>query len=394
MKTRGDFPTLADWHQYLREHSQAQIIDAISEESQSEEPAPRLNAPKPRPARKAKPFAGFFGAMRGIGAKFAAARESRSQNDRPGKSKLLANKYVKYGGLAVILIVIGFLAWMYWPMGTGGGGYEAPQYVEPAPQYEVPQFAAQPEPTAQPSRIVIQGSAKSLKGLFKEIKLVTIGFIALLIFSLLESQAQGDPVLLDFFAAWGVTALLVVGQLYGHDNPLFWVLLGFGIGALVIGIIWNPSEENETKLINKIDTTHLYVLGWALIFLRFMKSSVFPYPDYVPVIIPILLIVVGMGKEIFRQVGFSLIVIGVLLIPAFIQTPVALSLGLAGAVAAAAIAAGQGWVTVRGSSKKLGIGGRELSVIIAWDIVLFYVAEVVFIGYLIYGNYAMFTIIR
>jgi hypothetical protein len=228
-----------------------------------------------------------------------------------------------------------------------------------------------------------------------KINLLGLGIVALIIVGLLESAARGDPILLDFFASWGMVALFVIGQIYHDYSTWTWgVFFGVGMLGMIIATVWNPSEENEPKWWNRIDTTHWYVVGLALIFIYLMRSTAIPYPTYIPIIVPILVTIIGIGKEIFRQVIFSLAAIAIGIVPAVLQTPAWLAGGLAAEVIIAAAAAHQGWITTRGTAHPINIGGREFRLFLDWDVVLFYIAEVVLIGYFLYGNYALLTIRR
>lgn len=224
------------------------------------------------------------------------------------------------------------------------------------------------------------------------IPMLSLGLGLLFLFSLLESTARHDPLLLDFFAPWILVAILVAGQVLGHDSPWFWLPLGAALFAMVIATFYNPSEEGEEGWWNRIDTTNWYVAGVALIFIYLMNSEALPYPSYLPIVMPILVAAVAMGKEIFRQPIFSLIAIAIGIVPAITQNIIWIAIGLAIEVTVAAIGARQGWITARGTQHTIGIGGRNLEFIMSWDLVLFYVIEVVLIGFALYKNYPIFTI--
>lgn len=224
------------------------------------------------------------------------------------------------------------------------------------------------------------------------IGLLELGLAGLFVFSLLESSARRDPFLLDFFSSWIVVGLLVVGQLYGHDTPLFYSILGACVLGMVISTFFNPAQEASREWWDRIDTTHWYVAGSALIFLYLIGSSAVPYPAYVPILAPILTTIFAAGKEFFRQPKASLLAVGLGLIPAYLQD-IAWVFGiLAVEVMIAAFAAKQGWITVRKTDESVNIGGRSLTFSLAWDLVLFYVIEVALVGYLFYHNYPVLII--
>jgi len=225
-----------------------------------------------------------------------------------------------------------------------------------------------------------------------EIPLVSIGLGLLFVFSLLETTARGDPLLLDFFAAWGLTAILVIGQIFGHESNGFWFALGGAFLTMFVGTFFNPGQETENEWWNRIDTTHWYVAGVALIFIYLMGSKTIPYPTYLPIVVPIIIATIAIGKEFFRQSVFSLVAFAVGIVPAITQNLTWISLGFAVTFFLAAIGAKQGWITARGTNHTISIGKLNLKFIMAWDLVLFYLIEVVLIGFAIHQNYVVFTI--
>jgi len=239
----------------------------------------------------------------------------------------------------------------------------------------------------------VETSAPSL-ALNLSVNLLGLGLVGLFVFSLLECEAQGDNLMLDFFAAWGLVLLFVLGQIYGFTgNQLFAGLIGVGIAGMFIATFLNPTQESEPAWFNRVDTTHWYVLGLALIFIYLMRSASVPYPTYIPIIAPITVTILALSKEFFRQTQFSLMATAVGFVCALLQEGW-LALGLAVVLVIAILANKQGWATTRGTSHNLSLGGRTLRVFIAWDVVLFYIAEVVLVGYALYGNYAVLVITR
>jgi hypothetical protein len=240
--------------------------------------------------------------------------------------------------------------------------------------------------TITPPAINLQGDA------YLEIPLLGLGLAFLFLFSLLETTARHDPLLLDFLAAWGTVAILVAGELYGHDAPIFWFFLGMAFLGMVIGTFFNPIQETESKWWDRIDTTHWYVAGIALIFIYMMNSETIPYPSYIPIVVPIIVAAIGIGKEFFRETVFSLIAFAVGIVPAVTQSMTWIAIGFAVTFFLAAIGAKQGWTQARGTTHSISIGNLNLEFVMAWDLVLFYLIELVLIGFAIYQNYAVFTI--
>ena len=240
--------------------------------------------------------------------------------------------------------------------------------------------------TIEPPAITLQGDA------YLAIPLISLGLAFLFLFSLLETTARHDPLLLDFFAAWGTVAILVFGQLYGHDSPMFWFTLGVAFLAMVIGTIYNSGAKAKAKWWDRIDTTHWYVAGVALIFIYMMNSGTIPYPTYLPIVVPILITVIGIGKEFFRETVFGLVAIAVGIVPAITQSMFWITVGFAVTFFLAAIGAKLGWTQARGTTHSISIGNLKLEFVMAWDLVLFYLIEVVLIGFAIYGNRIVFAI--
>lgn len=321
----------------------------------------------------------------------ASAEETEeSAEEKPTLRDRLAGLPWMWIGIGILVLAL-IVAAIWFFGGSSSAGPSAPTIQLPQSQPDI----TQPGPDSTQPQLNIQPTGReSLKGLNWKLNLVNLGLIALIIFSLLESIASGDTLLIDFFSSWGVFSVLVYGGMYGTESHMFWFLVGAGVLGMIISTFWNPTEENEPKWWNRIDTTHWYVLGLALIFIYNMKSPTIPYPSYLPIVVPILIVVIGAGKEIFRQVIYSLVAIAIGIAPAVLQTGTALLIGLSVEVVIAAFGARQGWITSRGSGHEVNIGGRKFKLYLAWDVVLFYVAEVVLIGYALYGNYVVLTITR
>jgi hypothetical protein len=241
-------------------------------------------------------------------------------------------------------------------------------------------------PASQSVRVVAPPAIQIFVGILE------LGMMGLVLFSLFESTARRDPFLLDFFSCWIMVALLVFGQIYGHETQLFSVFLGAAGLGMLISTFYNPSDEASREWWDRFDTTHWYVASVALIILKLMGSAAIPYPEYVPIIVPIVVTIVGAGKEFFRQAGFSLLALTLGLIPAYMHTLGWIAGMLAVIVIIAALTMKVGWVTARKTDQSVSLGGRSVTFFLAWDLVIFYVVEVTLVGYLLYGNYPLITI--
>jgi len=225
-----------------------------------------------------------------------------------------------------------------------------------------------------------------------QVTLLSFALGCLFVLSLLESASRHDPLLLDFIGPWVLVAILVAGQLLGHQADWFKYSVGAALLAMVIGTFWNPAEEDESEIWNRIDLTNWYVGGIALIFIQKMGSTAVPYPEYLPITIPVVVSVIAIGKEFFRQPVFSLITLAIAIIPGVTQQATWISAGFAIEMLIAVFGAKKGWVNVRNSQHSISIGGRSFDLLIAWDLILFYLIVVVLIGLAIYGNYTIFQI--
>lgn len=226
------------------------------------------------------------------------------------------------------------------------------------------------------------------------IRSIDLWLVILTILALFEGVSRGEVIPVDFLSPLALVGTLIAGQFYGHDASAswFWFMLGASMLGMVISTFYNPSEEGSVHWWDKYDTTHWYVAAVVLIFINWGHPEI--YPAYLPLIVPILVAIVAIGKEYFRQLAFSLIATVVGIYPALVQNVAWISVVFAVEVLLAVFAHQQGWVTVRQTPVKLQIpanvpvlGGRGLTLIIAWDLVLFYIIEVAVIGYLLYGNY-------
>lgn len=229
-----------------------------------------------------------------------------------------------------------------------------------------------------------------MPGLRLAITLATIALVIDGVLGLVEAQNREDPGLLDWWIPYVVVGVLVYGQLYGTAVGWWWFVAGVALTSLFWATIWNPSDQEDPQLLDRIDTTAIFRTGFTLGILFLAKWAVLPYPAFIP---PIFVLVIGalaIFKELMRTPKFALLVVLMGLAAAVFYNPLVIFGTLAAAVIMAALGAHQGWIP--GASQKRTevtvppIMGRKLKLIIAWDVVLCWFAVFIMTAIILYSN--------
>src|SRR3989344_4022429 len=130
---------------------------------------------------------------------------------------------------------------------------------------------------------------------------VTLANLALIIncvLGLTEAQNREDPAWLDWWIPYVVVGVLVYGQLNGFNTMWWGLAIGVALTSLGFATGWNPSDQEDPQLLDRIDTTAIFSTCFILGVLYLAKWAILPYPAFVP---PIVVLVVGtlaIAKEV------------------------------------------------------------------------------------------------
>lgn len=226
--------------------------------------------------------------------------------------------------------------------------------------------------------------------------LATLALIGGGILGLIEAQSREDPFLLDWWIPYVVVGLLVYGQLFGTLVGWWWFFTGFAVCGLLAATVWNPSDQEDVELLDRIDTTAVFNTCFILIILFLAKWAVLPYPAFIPIVLVMIVGALAIFKELLRTPKFALLVIAMGIAAAVFYNPLWVFGTLTTAVVMAAVGAHQGWIP--GASQKRTevpvppIMGRKLKLILAWDVVLCWFAVFIITAIIIYNNPVILTI--
>lgn len=235
-----------------------------------------------------------------------------------------------------------------------------------------------------------------MPGLQLVITLATIALAVDLVLGLVEAQNREDPGLLDWWIPYVVVGVLVYGQLYGTAVGWWWFVAGLAVASLFWATIWNPSDQEDPQLLDRIDTTAIFRTCFVLGILFLAKWAILPYPTFIPLVVVIVVGSLAIFKEIMRTPKFALLVIAMGIAAAIFYNPLWIFGTLAASVVMAAFGAHQGWIP--GASQKRievtvpPIMGRKLKLILAWDVVLCWFAVFILTAIVLRNNPVMLII--
>lgn len=222
---------------------------------------------------------------------------------------------------------------------------------------------------------------------------VTLALVALVIdcvLGLVEAQNREDPFWLDWWIPYAVVGVLVYGQLFGFNTMVWGLAMGVAGASLFFATIWNPSDQEDPQILDRIDTTAIFRTCFILGILFLAKWSAVPFPTFIPLIVVIVIGALAIFKELMRTPKFALLVILLGIAAAVFYNPLWIFGTLAASVVMAAFGAHQGWIP--GASQKRTevtvppIMGRKLKLILAWDVVLCWFAVFILTAIILYHN--------
>ena len=317
----------------------------------------------------------------------AAARTQAAGNGGDGKRGFAMPKFGNlFAGMSSKLPK----DWYYWVAGIGvliAGFY----YLQ---AFGMPNF------TAESGKTLHFPGAPGLK------LAITLASVALLVdclLGLVEAQDRNDPGWLDWWIPYVAVGTLVFGQLNWKlimTKPWPWSI-GWGLAAgaalttLLFATLWNPSDQDDPDLLDRFDTTAVFRTMFILGLLHFAKWKSLPYPAFVPLVVVLLIGTLAIFKEAMRTPKFGLFVIALGAAAAVMNSPWWISGTFAAAVVMANVATRQGWIPEGGQRRtetETRVLGRKIKLLKAWDVVILWWATFVITSFVLYGNYALFTI--
>lgn len=272
--------------------------------------------------------------------------------------------------------------WYYWVVGLlliVGGFY----YFQ---SYGAPNFTA--------------GTGKALNfpgapGLVLTITLATLAIVVDGVLGLVEAQDRKDPMFLDWWIPYVVVGVLVWGQLKGYNNMWWGLAAGAALASLVFATLWNPSDQDDPNLLDRIDATAIFRTAFILGMLHFAKWGSLPYPAFVPLIVVLLIGTLAIFKEAMRTPKFGLFVIALGVAAAVFYSPWWIAGTFAAAVVMANIATRQGWIPEGGQRRtetETRVLGRKIKLLKAWDVVILWWATFILTSFILYGNHIIAVI--
>lgn len=225
------------------------------------------------------------------------------------------------------------------------------------------------------------------------ITLATLILIAVNLWGFAEAYNRKERMLMDWWISLVTILVLVERTALGHD--WFLILITASVIGLAVAIFLNESEE-QPSWFDSIDLTSLMNIAGQLLILHYANWKVLPYPEYIPVWIVWIVFVICVAKELLRTalgLGFFALVTGV--ISAFTLNAWVITISLTVAIVGVHFAAKRGWVntTKHRDQVQLFAGtGRELSLLVPWDVILAQTYVFAFTSFALYGNFVIISL--
>ncbi|KKQ92568.1 MAG: hypothetical protein UT17_C0002G0231 [Candidatus Woesebacteria bacterium GW2011_GWB1_39_10] len=215
--------------------------------------------------------------------------------------------------------------------------------------------------------------------------------VAINIISFAEAFSRKERLLLDWWIAILTVVTLVERVAIGEKLWLF--LLGACTFGMAVAIFLNESQE-QGGWFDAIDLTPLGNAAGMLLIIHAANWAAIPYPTYVPIWIVWVVFGVSMIKELARTfwLGVFAVVTGVA--AAITLNASVISICLAASVIAVTVGSRKGWVPTsrhRSDTSVFSGSGRELSIIIPYDVVLGQVYAFALTAFALYGNFLVAT---
>jgi len=202
------------------------------------------------------------------------------------------------------------------------------------------------------------------------ITLATVALFAINLWGFAEAYSRKERILLDWWIA-PITALVLVNrEALGHN---LWLILTTLCGAgLGVATFLNESQEQKGRF-EWIDLTSLMNIAGILIVLNYANWPTLPYPAYIPVWVVWIVFLGCAIRELVRTsfgLGFFALATGVA--SAITLNPWIIAISLCATVVGVHFAAKRGWVPTTKHREEVQIlagTGRELSIVVPWDVV-------------------------
>jgi len=329
-----------------------------SSERKVEEPAEEAEDPAEEKPEWRERLTGWLG--RGKSGKKAKADQVQAGNRDSQKNSGL----VKWIGIGIVIVAVGLAGWQFMR-----NGIALPSFSGDRTDFNL---------SGAPSFIITL--------LFAPTILVAINII-----SFAESFSRKERWLLDWWIAILTVVALVERVAIGEKLWLF--LLGACTFGMAVAIFLNESQE-QGGWFDTIDLTPLGNAAGMLLIIHAANWAAIPYPTYVPIWIVWIVFGISMIKELARTfwLGIFAVVTGVA--AAITLNISVISICLAASVIAVTWGSRKGWVPTsrhRSDTSVFSGSGRELSIIIPYDVVLGQVYAFALTAFALYGNFLVAT---
>ncbi len=225
------------------------------------------------------------------------------------------------------------------------------------------------------------------------ITLAALTLITVNLWGFAEAYNRKERMLMDWWIAIVIILVLVERTALGHD--LFLILTTASVIGLAVATFLNESEE-QASWFDSIDLTSLMNVAGQLLILHYANWQILPYPEYIPVWILWIIFVICVAKELLRTalgLGFFALITGV--VSAVTLNAWVITISLVVAIVGVHFAAKRGWVntTKHRDQVQLFAGtGRELSLLVPWDVILAQTYVFAFTSFALYGNFVIVSL--
>lgn len=224
-----------------------------------------------------------------------------------------------------------------------------------------------------------------------EITLATLVLFAINLWGFIEAYNRKERMMMDWWISPVIVLVLVKRPVLGHD--WFLILTTASFVGLFVAVLLNESEE-QPGWFSSIDLTPPMNVAGLLLILHYAKWETLPYPGYIPVWILWAILVICVAKELLRtSPGLSLFALVTGIASAFTLNAWVIAASLTAAIIGVHFAAKRGWVNTTKHRDQIPIfagTGRELDLLVPWDVILTQTYVFAFISFALYnGNFVV-----
>lgn len=300
-------------------------------------------------------------------------------------------KWFVIGGVVLVAILV-FVGIALYILTRGGSVGNAAPVVTPTPipDSEVFGFSVQGPP---PINVNVS------------VTLATIWVVLIVVFGFAETVSRRERFALDFWAPIFFVTVAVFRDQLSHD---MWLILQSVSGTAVLAAVAineNRPAVSSGKSIwaqifnlitGAIDMTPMYQVGALLLALGYARWTVLPYPTWIDPKIAWSLLIIGALFEVSRAPIVTLIAIALGGLAGFMFDPWLTMAAALIVVVMGAIFSQVGWLPTTSHQGQAPVGamGRNLTVVLRWDLVLLASIAYFLVALTAHGNIVIYTLTR